>query len=228
MNLSPQYFSIFLVFGICIITMIIIGKALNKRTTIRINSNKDNLMELFFSSFESIVEGVLGEKYVTKFTPLAILIFTTLFLTNIVGLIGLKEGAYLNPIYTFTWSIAMFIFWNIYGIYIIGIKAFLSDFTNPFAFMLPLQIIGFLTKPISMGARLVGNISAGAIFLGLYWSVPAMIMNINFFAGLATIPIFVYLGAFLSLYFALFGPFIQALVFTYLTLVNLGSLIIEE
>jgi F-type H+-transporting ATPase subunit a len=93
--------------------------------------------------------------------------------------------------------------------------------------MLPLEIIGFLTKPISMGFRLVGNITAGAVFMMLFWMVPEALQEMSNF-GILAVPIFVYLGSFLSFYFSLFGPIIQALVFTYLTMVNIGTLVNEE
>jgi F-type H+-transporting ATPase subunit a len=226
-KIAPQSLSVLLGFATIFILMIMINQFIKKSDPLKINNNKQNLVELFFDFFETIVRDIVGESYVPKLTPLAITIFTTILITNIAGLIGLKEGALLNPTYTFTWSISMFIFWNLYVIKVIGIKAFLGDFVKPFAFMLPLEIIGFLTKPISMGFRLVGNITAGAVFMMLFWMVPEALQEMSNF-GILAVPIFVYLGSFLSFYFSLFGPIIQALVFTYLTMVNIGTLVNEE
>lgn len=226
-GIAPQTRSVILGFLIVFILMFMMNRFIKKSDPLRINSNNQNLVELFFDFFESIVRDIVGESYVPKLTPLAITIFTTILITNIAGLFALREGALLNPTYTFTWSISMFIFWNLYGIKVIGIKAFLGDFVKPFAFMLPLEIIGFLTKPISMGFRLVGNITAGSVFMLLFWMVPEALQEMSNF-GILAVPVFVYLGSFLSFYFSLFGPIIQALVFTYLTMVNIGTLVNEE
>ena len=226
-EIAPQSRTVMLGFISIFILMFLMNRFIKKSDPLKINSNNQNLVELSFDFFETIVRDIVGESYVPKLTPLAITIFTTILITNIAGLIGLKEGALLNPTYTFTWSISMFIFWNIYGIKVIGIKAFFGDFVKPFAFMLPLEIIGFLTKPISMGFRLVGNITAGSVFMLLFWMVPVALQEMSNF-GILAVPIFVYLGSFLSFYFSLFGPIIQALVFTYLTMVNIGTLVNEE
>lgn len=226
-GIAPQTRSVILGFLIVFILMFMMNRFIKKSDPLRINSNNQNLVELFFDFLESIVRDIVGESYVPKLTPLAITIFTTILITNIAGLFALREGALLNPTYTFTWSISMFIFWNLYGIKVIGIKAFLGDFVKPFAFMLPLEIIGFLTKPISMGFRLVGNITAGSVFMLLFWMVPEALQEMSNF-GILAVPVFVYLGSFLSFYFSLFGPIIQALVFTYLTMVNIGTLVNEE
>ena len=226
--MAPQTFTVLLSFGLLIIMLAFMSKIIKKSNPLKITSNKQNLIELFFAFFEGIVEDIVGKKYIKKFTPLAITIFTSILLTNIAGLVGLKEGAFANPMYTFTWSISMFLFWNIYGIHVIGIKAFLGDFIKPFAFMLPLEIIGFLTKPISMGFRLFGNISAGAVFMMLFWMIPEAILSMSTGLGVILAPIFITLGSVLSFYFSLFGPIIQALVFTYLTMVNIASLVGEE
>ena len=228
MNFSPQYYSKIGVFIAVTIAIAFMGMYIRSRKTIMVTSNSQNLVELYFESFEGIVRGVLGEEYVQKFTPLAVTIFTTIFITNLVSLFGFTDGAFANPVYTFTWSIGMFLFWNAYGIYKIGIKKFLADFTKPYAFMLPLEIIGFFTKPISMGARLLGNITAGAILMTIYWSVANLVVTGNLFVGTIAAPIFIGAGSALGFYFNVFGPFIQALVFTYLTLVNLAMLIGPE
>lgn len=226
--MALQTVTILSVFILLIIGMIFLTAMIKKFNPLKISSNKQNLVEIFFGFFEATVKDIVGEKYVARFTPLAITIFTSILVTNIAGLFGFKEGAFLNPTYTFTWSISMFLFWNIYGIYKIGIKAFLGDFVKPYAFMLPLEIIGFLTKPVSMGFRLFGNITAGAVFMMLFWMLPGAILDMSTSLGVVLMPVFVIMGSALSFYFSLFGPVIQALVFMYLTLVNIAALISEE
>ncbi|MGL5021623.1 MAG: F0F1 ATP synthase subunit A [Mycoplasmatales bacterium] len=226
--MAPQTVTMLLTFGFLILALFFMTRYIKKSNPLKITSNKQNLIELFFEFFEGIVEDIVGKAYVKKITPLAITIFTSILITNIVGLIGLKEGAFANPMYTFTWSISMFLFWNLYGIRVIGIKSFLGNFVKPVAFMLPFELIGFLTKPLSMGIRLFGNITAGAFFMMLFWMVPEAIINMNTGVGVVLAPIFIVIGSTLSFYFSLFGPVIQALVFTYLTMVNIATLVSGE
>ncbi len=226
-----SYTTVFAVFIIFAILMIALGFMIKKFNPMKIENNTQNIVELIFSYFEDTVEDMVGKEYVATFTPLAITIFITIFLTNIAGLIGFAEGAKGNPFYTLTWSFGMFFVWNIYGMYVVGVGTYIKDIFTP-AWMSPLEIIGILTKPISMGFRLFGNISAGALLMTLWWQLPAAMMNFAASSGIfGTIIGFLgfgaltYSGTFLSLYFSLFGPFIQALVFTFLTLVNVGIIL---
>lgn len=222
-NLTEQYLVILGAFVIMSIVMIYFGLLIKKSNPLKIEKTSQNLVEVFFNYFEGVVEGILGAKYVKTFTPLTITIFCTIFLTNISGLIGLAEGAKFNPYYTFTWSISMFLLWNIYGIYKVGIKGFIGEFFAVGVLMAPLELISFFVKPISMGLRLFGNITAGAILMGMVWMVPELLAEISHAAGIVSLPIVMLIGTVLTMVFGLFGPFIQATVFTYLTLVNIST-----
>lgn len=222
-NLNEQYLVIYGVFILMMIVMVLVARYLKKANPLKIEKNGQNIIEWFFKYFEDITGSVLGDKYIHEFTPLVITIFVSILLTNIVGCIGLSEGAKFNPFYTFTWSISLFFFWNIYGIYKIGVKGFFHEFVANSVVLMPIEIIGFFVKPLSMGLRLFGNITAGAILIGIVWSVPEVLAQISEVAGIASLPIVVGLGVVLTGFFGLFGPFIQATVFTYLTLVNIST-----
>ncbi len=222
--ISQSYNTVFAVFIIFAISMIILGFVIKKFNPMKIENNTQNIVEIIFSFFEKSVEDMVGKEYVKTFTPLAMTIFITIFITNIAGLVGQTEGAFGNPFYTLTWSFAMFFVWNIYGAYKVGVLTYLKDIFTPL-WMSPLEIIGILTKPISMGFRLFGNITAGAFLMLLWWMLPETIMGALGLIGIIPALLLTYAGTFLSIYFSLFGPFIQALVFTFLTLVNLGIII---
>lgn len=222
-NLNEQYVVIYGVFIILIIAMVLIARYIKKANPLKIEKNGQNVIEWFFKYFEDVTESVLGPKYTRDFTPLVITIFVSILLTNIVGCIGLAEGAKFNPFYTFTWSISMFFMWNIYGVYKVGVKGFFKEFTANSVVLAPIEVIGFFVKPLSMGLRLFGNITAGAILIHILWSVPEVLAHVSQVAGLASLPIVMGLGVVLTGFFGLFGPFIQATVFTYLTLVNIST-----
>jgi F-type H+-transporting ATPase subunit a len=94
--------------------------------------------------------------------------------------------------------------------------------------MAPLELVSQLAKPISLMFRMFGNIVAGFIIMGLIWSIPPMIMEMSTSMGIITTPFMIIIGAGLAFYFSIFGPFIQATVFSYLTLSNFGQFLNEE
>ena len=74
-----------------------------------------------------------------------------------------------------------------------GAKGYFSHFLQPFPFLLPLNIIEEITKPISLALRLFGNIFAGGILLALIGSLTAWTIGV--------IPV----GGVLSVFFASCG-----------------------
>lgn len=231
---TPQYITIFLTFIGLIVFMLIANKKVKKFNHKRVESRFQVLMEVMFEYFEDIVSSMLGPERVRAFTPLAITIFLSILITNAASIVLLKEGAFLNPLYTFTWSLSMGAFWSFYAIWKTGLLSFIKNaFIGEVTFMAPIETLGFIIKPLSLGIRLMGNITAGAIIMMLVYEAPAMVATsigggsgiiVGVLSGVVVVPV----GAALSAYFSLFGPFIQATVFTYITLANIASLLPEE
>ncbi|PKM70034.1 MAG: F0F1 ATP synthase subunit A, partial [Firmicutes bacterium HGW-Firmicutes-18] len=99
-----------------------------------------------------------------------------------------------------------------------GIGKYLKGFTEPLLPMLPLNIIGELATPISLGFRLFGNIIGGLIIMNLIYSALAALSSMLF--GPAMIPVFqAGLPAVLHVYFDLFAGVLQSFIFTMLTMV---------
>ena len=222
-------------FVLLAIWMIAMGIAFKKSDPLKPKGRFLALSEYLMEYFTNFCKEAMQEHRFKGFVPLAITIFMSIFLTNITGLILLEEGAFFNPIYTFTWSIGMFLAWNIYAIIKIKPIKFIKNITTPIL-LTPLNIIGMITKPVSLGLRLLGNVSAGTFIMVLFWQLPYMVFNmisnLNFFSsgiiGVICGIILTTLGAALSGYFSLFGPFIQATVFTTLTLSNFEEALGEE
>lgn len=98
-----------------------------------------------------------------------------------------------------------------YGIKSHGVGGRLKHMANP-VFLFPIEVIGELSRIISLSARLFGNVFAGEALLGVMYAITAKI-------GFLIIPIMVPV-IFLFLEF-LFGT-IQALVFAMLTMVYIA------
>ncbi len=225
--LSPSMITVVLVFIIFGLFVWYMGYKIRRYDPLNTTSTFQVLVEMIFDFFGNTVQGVLGEKYRDKFTPLAMTMWITIFLSNIAGLFLLKESA-IDLNYTFGMTLFAFVVWNGYAIKVVGIKGFMGQFGDPFKIMAPLDVIGFLAKPVSLMMRIFGNILSGVIVMGMIVGLPATIMEMSTALGLVSMPFFIVLVGTLSFYFSLFGPFIQSMVFTYLTLVNLSLLINEE
>jgi F-type H+-transporting ATPase subunit a len=104
-----------------------------------------------------------------------------------------------------------------YGIRQKGVKGYFSHFVQPYKFLLPLNIIEEITKPISLALRLFGNIFAGGILLALIASMTAWTVG--------AIPVGGALSIVLAIGWKIFDMLIgliQAFIFALLTVLYFG------
>ncbi len=90
-----------------------------------------------------------------------------------------------------------------FGLKAKGIKGWLKGFTEPVAFLTPINVIGEVANPVSLSFRLMGNVLAGTIIMGLYYGMlpyltyiitPALHFYFDVFAGLLQSYIFMMLS----------------------------------
>ena len=136
----------------------------------------------------------------------------------------LNHKAHLLPAPTadtnLTYAMALFVMIGVwtFGIRTQGAKAYFNHFVQPYKFLLPLNIIEEITKPISLALRLFGNIFAGGILLALIGALTAW--------TLGPAPV----GSVLSIVFAIVWKLfdmaigaIQAFIFALLTVLYFGK-----
>lgn len=84
-----------------------------------------------------------------------------------------------------------------------GIKGWLKAFTEPVLFLTPINLIGEVANPISLSFRLMGNLLAGTIIMGLVYTLlpyfayvftPALHFYFDIFAGVLQSYIFIMLS----------------------------------
>ena len=93
--------------------------------------------------------------------------------------------------------------------------------------MTPMNIVSEIAQPISLAFRHFGNVAGGGVLTALIYTSLGGLTSLMFgwINGLlGSIP-FLQIGipAFLSIYFDLFSGFVQALVFSLLTMVYVGG-----
>jgi F-type H+-transporting ATPase subunit a len=108
-----------------------------------------------------------------------------------------------------------------------GFVAWLKGFTEPIVVMTPMNIVSEIANPVSMAFRHFGNVAGGSVLTALIYAALALVSKLIFgwIPGIvSTIPFFqVGIPAVLSIYFDLFSGFVQALVFSLLTMVYVGA-----
>ena len=182
-----------------------------------------NLMEMIIDTFYNLAESI-AEQRAAKIFPYFMTFFLFILVANWSGLIpgfstiGFYEGKKLTPLFrgatsdinvTFALALVSLAATHMLSVKTIGIKDYLGRYfsLNPINLYVGiLEIIGEITKVISLSFRLFGNIFAGEVVLGT----------------VATLFAFVFPLPFLLLEFVV--GFVQALVFSMLTMAFMAIL----
>ena len=184
------------------------------------------ITEKLITMLYNMVEDTMG-KHNAKFAPY----IGTLFLSSIVGtLLGMTQifrSTTADLSVTLAWAIVTSVLVWYSNIKNFGFKAWLKGFTEPIVVMTPMNIVSEIAQPISLAFRHFGNVAGGGVLTSLVYAALAMVSSILFgwLPGLLGEIPFLTAGipAFLSIYFDLFSGFVQALVFSLLTMVYVGT-----
>ncbi|GFN36193.1 F0F1 ATP synthase subunit A [Tepidimicrobium xylanilyticum] len=199
--------NVYLVVIILLILAAIVNKKVKQASPDEKPSNFLNVIELAVEAVENLVKQTMGAKHVRFasyiFTLMAFLLFANLF-----GLLGFTPPTS-NYSVTLTLALITFILTQYYGLKTNGLLGYLKGFTEPMAFLTPLNIIGELANPISLSFRLFGNILSGVIIMGLLYQA------LGYIAPIITPP--------LHAYFDLFSGILQTFIFSMLTMIFIGG-----
>lgn len=180
-------------------------------------------LQLFVEELVKVINGLtkqnMGE-HNTSFAPYVGTLLIFIGLSNVAGLFGFRPPtADLNT--TMCLSITTFVLTQFFGLKSKGLGNYSKGFLQPMPFLLPLNIIGELANPVSLGFRLFGNIVAGVIIMSLLYG--ALGGFTEMLLGL-TVPLFqTGVPAILHIYFDLFAGLLQSFIFTMLTMVFISG-----
>lgn len=222
-RITQTVLSSFLVMMTLILLSWRLGKGLQKRPT-----RRQVVVEKAYTVLDNLVRETMGE-HNAHFTPY----IGALFLSSVGGtLISLFGGVFRSATAdlstTLTWALVTTGMVWYYNIKNNGFLGWLKGFTEPVVVMTPMNIISEIAQPISMSFRHFGNIAGGGVLTSLIYAALAAASSLVLGwipnEVISSIPIFqVGIPAFLSIYFDLFSGCIQALVFSMLTMVYVGS-----
>jgi F-type H+-transporting ATPase subunit a len=172
-----------------------------------------NLFEMLADAIFNLIASVMGEKEARRFLPLIGGLFFFILFSNLLSLIP----GFIPPTDTLKTNVALsglvFLLTHVFGVREHGIKYF-KHFLGPWLplapLMLPIEIISHIARPVSLAMRLLGNISADhAVVLAFFAVIPFLV----------PVP-FLVMGVFVSV--------VQAVVFSLLSTVYIGSAIAHE
>lgn len=164
------------------------------------------LGELFVSQLYGLTEDALDKELAKKYGPLTCALFMFLVISNWLGVIPHLEEPTKDLNTPLGLGIMGFLISHYAGIKAKGIKNYLKEYCSPIFFMAPLNIIGELSKVVSISFRLFGNIMGGSI----------IILVVSYLTYNLLLP------PLLNAFFGLFVGTIQAFVFTMLTVVYIS------
>ncbi|MGD9577311.1 MAG: F0F1 ATP synthase subunit A [Syntrophorhabdus sp.] len=171
-----------------------------------------NFVELLIEGLSKLIADSMGPRGKEFILIIGTLAFFILF-NNLSGLIPGFLPATDNVNTTFACSLTVFVMTHYYGFREHGIK-YLKQFVGPMwalaPLMIPIELIGHLARPLSLGLRLFANIMGDHLALSIIFGLVPL---------LVPLPI---------LFLGLFVAVVQTLVFTLLSMAYFSGAISHE
>ena len=182
--------------------------------------------EMAYEFVASTVRGTAGESGM-RFFPFVFSLFMFVLFSNLIGLIPYTFTVTSQIIVTFAFAALVIGIVIVYGVYKHGahfLHLFVPSGVHPvlLPFIVLIEIISFVSRPISLSVRLFANMLAGHITLKVFGGFVAMLLGAGAYSVIAPLP----LAATVALTaFELLVAFLQAYVFAILTCVYLNDAI---
>lgn len=189
---------------IVIIVLGLISYSLTKNLK-KVPDKKQGAVEIFVSFINNLVKDNMGEDAM-GFVPYVGTLVIFLLILNLIGLIGFKAP---TEDYSVTLGFAAVSFFVIQANAIKkhGLISYFTGYAKPLGFLLPINIMERIMTPVSLSLRLFGNMTAGAVILGIVYG------GLGKFSIGIPVP--------LHMYFDVFDGSIQTAIFVILTMINI-------
>jgi len=164
-------------------------------------------MEAFLAYFYDLAKSVMDAERAKKYFPLIGTAATFVFFANVMALIPGMPVATSNLNITLGSAVVVFVLFNAYGLMTNG-WGYIAHLAGPAWYlwwlMFPIEVISLFVRPVTLAVRLMVNMAADHLLLGLFLSLVAL---------LVPVPLML-LGCLVVA--------IQTLVFTMLTCIYIG------
>lgn len=191
-----------IVMSILIIVAIFVNRSIKKGGI----SKLQNIFEALITTIDGQVKQI-SDKNIEVIFPFIATLFIYVITSNLISLIPTFQSPTASLSTTLALAMSTFIFSVAIGIKENGLLKYIGSYFKPIALLMPLNVIGQLSKIISLSFRLYGNImSSGAIIL--------ILSNITFLS--VGFPILISL-------LGTIGSVIQAYIFSILSMIAISS-----
>lgn len=212
----PAHVSNAIIISVVLAVIVILGYIQLKKTASEVIPDEKltfrNFLEIVVEAVVGLVDSTMGPRGREFILIIGTLGLFILF-NNLSGLIPGFLPATDNVNTTFACSITVFVLTHFYGVREHGFK-YLKQFVGPIwwlaPIMIPIEIIGHVSRPLSLGLRLFGNVMGDHLVTGIFFLL---------------VPLFVPL---IGMFLGTFVAFVQAFVFILLSMVYFSGAISEE
>ena len=217
--------SVYMLVSVAVICLLIVGGAAGRQL---VPGRFQSMAEVSYEFVASMIRSNAGPEGM-RFFPLVFSLFMFILVSNVIGIIPYTFTVSSHIIVTATLALLVFFTVLIYGFYRNGLKFFRLFVPSGIPFyILPLvvviEIISFLTRPLSHSVRLFANMLAGHITLKVFAGFVALLGTslgaIGWIGGILPLALTVALTA-----LELLVAFLQAYVFAILTCIYLNDAI---
>lgn len=224
LSITKNITSMIIAAVLLIVLMLNVAKAYKVRGSKKAPKGFQSLMEpvIVFMRDEVVKPNIPG-KSAAKFTPFILTIFFFILINNLLGLLPGSANVTGNLAVTAALGIISFV-----AILLSTNKHFWGHIFNPPVplgvkiILVPVELIGIFTKPISLIIRLFANILAGHIIILSIICLVFIFGSLNKIAGYSFLPVTVLFNIVMMM-LELLVAFIQAFIFANLTAVFIGQ-----
>jgi F-type H+-transporting ATPase subunit a len=167
-----------------------------------------NIIEALTQAMYSTAKTVMGEESAKKYFGYVIFCFFFILINNLLGIFPGSMSATQNLNTTLALGIFTFLYFNFQGIRAVGFVNYMKHFAGPMPalaiLIFPIEIISVSVRPLSLALRLRGNMDGDHLILGIFSELVPYLVPIPFYA------------------MGIFVGFLQAFVFTLLTMIYIG------
>jgi F-type H+-transporting ATPase subunit a len=216
--------ALFMMISLAAIALLMIG---GTSARAMVPGRVQGVAEMSYDFVASTLQSTAGSEGM-RFFPLVFSLFMFILTVNVIGLVPYTFAVTAQIIITVSLALLVFVTVLVYGFWKHGLhffKLFVPSGVPIYILCLvvPIELLSFLSRPISHSLRLFGNILAGHITLKVFAGFVTMLGAFGFFGWVgALLP----LGMTIALTaLELLVAFLQAYVFTILTCIYLNDAI---
>ena len=140
-----------------------------------------NFFEVIFDALFGLMEGMMGKKHARQFFPLIGSLGIYIFVSNMMGLVPGLYAPTSNLNTNLAAGLFVFIYYNYVGFRENGME-YAKHFLGPVAwlawFILPIELVGHIFRPLSLSIRLAGNLTGDHQVLGAFGMLGEMLMKV--------------------------------------------------